>query len=193
MRQSVPWRDGMLSAALLLAGVMAHARAAEEVTYRDLARRYFATGDGKAISKFVGLTEEVKHVVALDYTVLIRKDGREQAVDPKAYQFALGDSIRIKIQPAADNYIYIFHQRQRRANLPLPIDMETPPCYGRVVHLPFDGYFEFVRRREQIVVVATERPIAELAVLADVVFRAGRCRHPRNRRSRTAWPPSRRP
>jgi len=176
MRQSVPWRDGMLSAALLLAGVMAHARAAEEVTYRDLARRYFATGDGKAISKLVGLTEEVKHVVALDYTVLIRKDGREQAVDPKAYQFALGDSIRIKIQPAADNYIYIFHQgASGERTCLLPIDKETPPLLkaGASFILPFDGYFEFVTPpgEEQIVVVATERPIAELAVLADVVFK----------------------
>jgi hypothetical protein len=176
MRRREPWRYGMLSAALMLAGVMAHACAEEEATYRDLARRYFATGDGKAISKFVGLTEEVKHVVALDYTVLIRKDGREEAVDPKAYQFALGDSIRIKIQPASDNYIYIFHQgASGERTCLLPVDKETPPLLkaGASFILPFDGYFEFVTPpgEEQIVVVATERPIAELAVLADVVFK----------------------
>ncbi len=176
MRRREPWRYGMLSAALMLAGVMAHACAEEEATYRDLARRYFATSDGKAISKFVGLTEEVKHVVALDYTVLIRKDGREEAVDPKAYQFALGDSIRIKIQPASDNYIYIFHQgASGERTCLLPVDKETPPLLkaGASFILPFDGYFEFVTPpgEEQIVVVATERPIAELAVLADVVFK----------------------
>lgn len=150
MRRREPWRYGMLSAALMLAGVMAHACAEEEATYRDLARRYFATGDGKAISKFVGLTEEVKHVVALDYTVLIRKDGREEAVDPKAYQFALGDSIRIKIQPASDNYIYIFHQgASGERTCLLPVDKETPPLLkaGASFILPFDGYFEFVTPR----------------------------------------------
>jgi hypothetical protein len=166
----------LFATASLLASTVTCAPAAEEWTYRDLARRYFAEGDGKPLSKFVGLSEEVKHVVALDYTVLVRKDGEERAVDPKEYQFALGDAIRIKIQPVNDTCIYIFHQgASGERSCLLPTERETPPLLKANVPfvLPADGYFEFVAPpgEEEIVVVATERPIAELAVLADVVFK----------------------
>ena len=166
----------MLGVALLVTGIAACRSAEDELTYRDLARRYFAEGDGKPISKFVGLSDEVKHVVALDYTVLIRKDGKEASVDPKEYQFALGDAIRIKIQPVSDTYIYIFHQGASGERICLlPTERETPPLLkaNNSFVLPEDGYFEFITPpgEEEIVVVATERPIAELAVLADVVFK----------------------
>ncbi len=176
MKRNEPWRHFALGVALLLVGAATRGLAEEELTYRDLARKYFAEGDGKPISKFVGLSEEVKHVVALDYTVLIRKDGKETAIDPKDYHFALGDAIRIKIQPVSDTYIYIFHQgASGERHCLLPTERETPPLLKANASfvLPSDGYFEFVTPpgNEEIVVVATERPIAELAVLADVVFK----------------------
>ena len=70
--------------------VASQAVLADEPTFRDLARRYFASGDGTQLTKVVGLPKEVKHVVALDYTVLLLRDGGEKAVDPKDYEFKLG-------------------------------------------------------------------------------------------------------
>ncbi len=149
---------------------------AEEWTFRDLARKYFADGDAKPLGKLVGLTKEVKHVVALDYTVLLRRDGKEEAVDPKQHQFRLGDQIRIKIQPMNDTHVYIFHEGASGERICLlPTEQEEVPLLkaAEPLVLPPDGYFEFVSPPgdEKLLVVATERPIADLALLSSVVFK----------------------
>ena len=84
-------------------------QAADDVTFRDLARKYFKDGDGADLAKVVGYTQPVKKVIALEYKVLLFADGRERPVDPKTYDFRIGDKIRIAIEPLHDYYIYIFH------------------------------------------------------------------------------------
>jgi hypothetical protein len=150
--------------------------AADELTFRDLTRRYFTDGDGTTLSKVVGLSEPVKHVVALDYSILLRTDKGEQAVDPKEHQFSLGDAIRVKIQPLHDTYIYIFQEGASGVrDCLLPEKQEKAPFIeaDKAIRLPGDGYFEFVAPPgdEELVVVATERPIADLALLSNVVFK----------------------
>jgi hypothetical protein len=163
-------------ALLCLVGLFAlRTEAAEDLTYRDLARRYFAEGNGEALSEVAGLPEPVKHVVALDYTILLRKDD-EKPVDPKTHRFNLGDQIRVKIQPMTSAHVYIFHEGASGERICLlPTKQEKPPLIKKdaAIVLPGDGYFEFVAPpgEEQLVVVATERPIADLALLSNVVFK----------------------
>jgi hypothetical protein len=160
----------------LLHTVSSQAATEDEWTFRDLARRYFAQSDAKELGKLVGLSGEVKHVVAMDYTVLLLKEGKEQAVDPKEYRFKVGDQIRIKIQPMNDAYVYIFHEGASGERFCLlPTEQEKVPLLKAAVPLvlPEDGYFEFVTPPgdEKLLVVATERPIADLALLSSVVFK----------------------
>ncbi len=150
--------------------------AEEPLTFRDLTRKYFADKDGSQLGKLVGLSEPVKHVVALDYTILLRAEDGEKAVDPKSHQFNLGDKIRLKIQPLSDAYVYIFHEGASGERVCLlPAKQEKAPFVkgDAAIDLPGDGYFEFVTPPgdEELVVVATERPISDLALLSGVVFK----------------------
>ena len=119
----------------------------------------------------VGYTQPVKEVIALEYKVLLFADGRERPVDPKTYDFRIGDKIRIAIEPLHDYYIYIFHVgASGQSEFLLPAKDETPPLAkaGKPVELPNDGYLEFAEPpgKETLLVVATEKPVADLAVLA---------------------------
>jgi len=151
---------------------------AGEPTTRDLVRKYIQEGNGKELGKLIGFTKEVAHVVALDYSIAVLQDGQAQDVDPANHQFAIGDQIQVKIQPVTDAYIYIFHQGasgEKTCLLPKEDRGEQAPLVkgGTTIRLPDDGYFEFVAPpgSEELIVVATEKPTADLAALTNVVFK----------------------
>jgi hypothetical protein len=173
----------ILSAALIAAAGFGlprgsgRAEAAERTT-RDLVRKYIREGNGKELGKLIGFTKEVAHVVAMDYSITTRQDGQDKEVDPQKHQFQIGDQIQVKIQPVADAYIYIFHQGasgEKTCLLPTEDRGEQAPLVqgGTTIKLPDDGYFEFVAPpgAEELIVVATEKPTADLAALSNVVFK----------------------
>jgi len=163
-------------AAFVARGVPSWAADDDGTTFRDLVRKYTKDGDGKTLAKKIGFSKEVQHVVALEYAVLLSADGKESPVgDLKSHQFKLGDRIRVKIQPVGNAYIYILHEGASGHRLCLlPTSDEKPPFVkaGESVSLPADGYFEFAEPpgNEQLLVVATEKAISDLAGLANVVF-----------------------
>lgn len=147
---------------------------AEEPTFRDLTRKYFKDGDGNGLAKLVGYTEPVKKVIALEYKVLLFDDGKEKPVDPKTYQFKVGDQIRVNIEPLSDYYVYIFHVgASGESGFLLPAKDEDPPLAkaGKPVALPDDGFFQFSEPpgEETLLVVAAEKPIADRAVLTRIL------------------------
>jgi hypothetical protein len=150
-------------------------RAAEpQVTFRDLAVRFFEDGNGEDLAKAVGWTKPVKKVIALEYKVLLFQDGRETPVDPKTHPFKLGDRIRVEILPFSDSYIYIFHVGASGKSLFLlpPEDREPPYVKGKsTIRLPVDGYFEFTAPpgNEKLMVVAAEKPVPDRQMLARVL------------------------
>lgn len=162
--------------AVLAACLTSAALGAEGSTFRDLVRKYNKDGNGQQLAKVIGFSKPVEQVVALEYTVLLRSDGNEQAVDPRTHRFRIGDQIRIRVQPVGDVYLYVFHEGAsgHRACL-LPTQQEKPPyvAAGKVVNLPDDGYFEFdvPPGNEELLVVATEKPTTDLAGLSNVVFK----------------------
>jgi hypothetical protein len=156
-----------------LAFVAAQA-ASGEPTFRDLTRKYFRDGDGAGLAKLVGYKEPIKKVIALEYKVLLFQDGKEVAVDPKMYQFKLGDKVRVSIEPLSDYYVYIFHVgASGDRSFLLPAKDEDPPLAkaGKPVALPDDGFFQFSEPpgEETLLVVAAEKPIADRAVLARIL------------------------
>jgi hypothetical protein len=146
----------------------------EEVTVRDLVRRYNKDKNTTALKNATGL--DVKHVLALEHTILITKDGREEPVlDPEKRQFALGDQIRVRIRPLTDAYLYIFYEGpggERKCLLPDKEEKAPLLKAGESVDLPTDGTFEFIAPpgKELLRVVATEKPTSDLAGLLNVVF-----------------------
>jgi hypothetical protein len=151
---------------------------ADEPSVRDLVRKYVKDHANGAIAA-VGadtLPGNIRKVVALEYTVLLRKGDDEEAVDPHQHQFQLVDQIRVQVQPLSDLYIYIFHEGSsgQRSCL-LPADDETAPLAKRdeILTLPNDGgYFQFEKPAgdERLIVVATEE-LVDLKVLSGLVFK----------------------
>lgn len=113
--------------------------------------------------------------VALEYTVILVKDGQERPVDPVGHQFDVGDRILVRIEPKDDMYIYIFTEGPEgdRSCL-LPTSDEQPHFVkrGKVLELPDDGFFRFDEPpgEEKLIVVATAEPSKDLSALAHVVF-----------------------
>ena len=147
---------------------------AEEPTFRALTRKYFKDGDGKEIAKLVGYTQPVKDVIAVDYKVMLSKDGKETPVDPKPYEFKVGDKVRVLVEPLHDYYIYIFHiGASGQSAFLLPTQDENPPLAkaGKPVGLPDDGFFEFTdpTGEETLLVVAMEKPVPDRSLLAKVL------------------------
>jgi hypothetical protein len=147
---------------------------ADDVTFRDLARKYFKDGDGGELAKLVGYSQPVKQVIALEYKVLLFADGKETPVDPKTYQFRVGDQIRVEIAPLSDYYVYIFHiGASGKKEFLLPDKNEQPPLAkaGERLALPGNGFLEFAEPPgdEALLVVATEKPVADREVLARVL------------------------
>ena len=152
----------------------AQAGLAAEQALRDLVRKYARDGNGEQIAKATGFSKPVEHVVALEYEVLLRVDGEEKAVDPDRHQFEVGDQVRVRIEPMIDTYIYIYHKgASGQHSILLPTEQEKAPFVkrGTPVELPTDGYFEFVPPpgAEELVVVAMEEPISDLALLASAL------------------------
>lgn len=177
MKRFCPGRlCAVLSAALVIIPWVAQGED-DGTTFRDLVRKYAKDGDGKTLAKKIGFSKDVEHVVALEYAVLLlTPDGKKTPVaDIKTHQFRLGDRIHVKIQPVGNSYIYILHEGAsgHRVCL-LPTSEEKPPFVkaGESVVLPDDGCFEFAEPpgNEQLLVVATEKPVSDLAALANVVF-----------------------
>ncbi len=165
-----------LSAAFVLIGLPVQAADDSQTTLRDLVRRYAKDGDGKTLAKKIGFSKPVEHVVALEYSVLLAAEGKETPIaDLKAHQFKLGDRIRVKIQPMGNAHIYILHEgASGHRTCLLPRSEEKPPFIkaGQSVSLPTEGYFEFAEPPgdEQLLVVATEKAVSDLAGLANAVF-----------------------
>ena len=153
--------------------------AAEEPTFRALTRKYFSTGDGKALAKLVGFETPPQKVIALKYKVLLfTRDASgkaaEKPIDPKEHRFKIGDQVRVVVEPYGDYYIYIFHiGPDGEHGFLLPAEGEDPPLAkaAATVTLPGDGFFEFSPPpgKEQVFVVATEKPVANRQLLADVL------------------------
>lgn len=162
--------------ALLWAGVCLATTAAraDDTTFRDLARKYFKDGDGAELAKLVGYSQPVKQIIALEYKVLLHADGKEKPVDPKTYEFRVGDEIRVEVSPLNDYYVYIYYVgASGKKEFLLPTDKEDPPLAkaGKALALPGDGYLEFKAPpgNEQLLVVATEKPVANRDVLARIL------------------------
>ena len=77
MKRSIGVETKTLVGLLLLAlfGLPSALLAEEPITWRDMTRRYYKDGDGKEIAKLVGYAQPVKDVIAVDYKVLLSKDG----------------------------------------------------------------------------------------------------------------------
>jgi hypothetical protein len=106
--------------------------------------------------------------------VLLSEDGKERPVDPKTYQFKVGDRIRVSIEPLSPYYVYIFHLgASGESGFLLPATDEDPPLAkaGKPVALPNDGFLQFSEPpgEETLLVVAAEKPVADRTVLTRVL------------------------
>ncbi|HEX4150454.1 MAG TPA: DUF4384 domain-containing protein, partial [Pirellulales bacterium] len=151
---------------------------AAESTYRDLVRKYVADkSQGVQPANLPGLAAKVEDVMALESTVMLRKNGEEQRVDANEHEFEIGDEIRVRIKPVSQCYIYIFYEGASGARkCLLPADDEKAPLakVNEELALPSDGsVFEFTppAGEDKLIVVATEQPSEDLAALANVVFK----------------------
>lgn len=151
------------------------AMAAEsDVAFRDLVFKSFETNDFDELGQTVGQTGPLKQVIALEYKVLLLRDGEETVVDPKVRPFKLGDKIRITVQPLKDSYIYIFHiGASGMSGFLVPQAEKDPPLIraNNALVLPSDGYFKFVQPPgdEKLKVVASEDPVPDLPLLGRVL------------------------
>ncbi len=172
------WRTlfygAMISFGLALSS---HARA-EMPVFRDLVRRNVEQQAASALPRRIpGLARDVKRAIALEYTVLLHKDGKDLPVNEALHEFHQGDQIRVRINPLNDMYIYIFYERAGGQRLCLqPISKESPPLakHNQAFELPADGSvyeFDAPQGEEKLLVVATEQPSEDLAALADMVCR----------------------
>ena len=114
--------------------------------------------------------------VALEYTILLAKNGQERPVNPNTHSFAIGDEFLVRIEAKDNMYIYIFTEGPEGEKSCLqPTSDERPPSVkkGEKIELPGDGYFQFATPpgEEKFIVVATTEPSKDLSALANVVFR----------------------
>jgi hypothetical protein len=164
----------LILAALCAGGMALQNARAEEPTFRPLVRKYFKDGNGADLAKLVGFKEPIKKMIAMEYKVLLFKDGKEEPVDPKTHEFKVGDKIRVSIEPLNDYFVYIYHvDANGKGGFLLPDKDEDPPLAkeGKPVALPDDGFFEFTPPPgdETLIVVAAEKPIPNRAVLASIL------------------------
>ena len=157
-RGAFPWKS---SVCLLLAMTAVASGADPKVRWRNISRER--------------LPQDVA-AVALEYTVVLVKNGQERAVDPNAHMFDVGDRILVRIQPKDDMYIYVFTQGpQGDRDCLLPASDETAPLVKKdqLIELPNDGFFRFddPPGEEKLIVVATAEPSKDLSALSNVVFR----------------------
>ncbi len=164
----------------LVCGLLMHSPlvAAEEITFRDLVRKFVQTPEGTVSAAQVpGLPQGVEKIVALEYTVLLRTPNGDEPVDANVHRFKIGDQVRVRVKPLNGLYIYIFHEGAsgKRVCL-LPEQRERPPLAlpEKSLELPTDGsVFEFTPPAgdEKLIVVALEKPSDNLAALSDSIFK----------------------
>jgi hypothetical protein len=162
----------MLAAIAALA--CAHSAAADEPSFRDLARKFSKDGNGSDLAKLVGFPEPVKKLIALEYKVVLFQDGKEVPIDPKVQHFKAGDRILVRIEPLCDCYIYVYEMGAGvAAKFLVPEKDEGPPLAkaGRPVALPDGGRLRLSESAGEkiLLVVAAEKPIANRAALANVL------------------------
>ena len=146
---------------------------AEDITVRDLVRRYFKDGNGEQLAQVLGWKDSAKQVIALDYTILMwdpEKKAETAVHNPGKHQFNIGDSIRVTIQPLTDAYIYIFHRgASGKTGFLLPVEGEEPPLVkaGQTLALPEDGYMEFIDPpgEEELLVIAAKEKVDPAAIM----------------------------
>jgi len=152
--------------------------AEDKVRFRDLCDAMFDEGKGEDIAKLIGYQVPATQVIALQYKVLLyEKSGDkavEKTVDPKTYPFKVGERIRLTVEPYTKSYIYIFHVGASKKEIfLLPRKGKEPPLVDakQQVSLPRDGFFEFVAPpgSEKLLVVAAQKPVPDLSVLASVL------------------------
>lgn len=123
------------------------------------------------------LPRDVKSI-ALEYSViLVDENGNEKPVDPVNHTFDVGDSFLVRFRPQDDLYVYVFNEGPdgERTCL-LPQDDEKPKLVrgGVEISVPDDGsYFTFEppAGEEKMIVVALQKPVDDLRLLARSVFR----------------------
>jgi hypothetical protein len=156
---------------------------ADGPSFRDIVRSHLASNKGSTKltaeqSAALELPKDVDTLIALEYTFLLRRDGQETPVDPREYEFVVGDQIRVEISPLQDLYIYIFHKGasgEQTCLLPEVGKGEKAPMVkrGEKTRLPDDGsVFEFTTPpgQEELIVVATEKPSEDLDALHQAIF-----------------------
>lgn len=168
-------------AAVCLVPLLASRAPAEEdqARMRDVVRKYFRDFNGLDLAKLVGFEQPVRKVIALEYKVLLaaydeKGNLSEKPVDPKTHTFKLGDRFRITIQPFAPYHVYVFTKgASGESRFLLPDETEEPPVAkpDEAIPLPSDGYFEFAppAGEEMMMVVATEKPVADLDLFKQVL------------------------
>jgi hypothetical protein len=166
----------LVAAPFLLPSAPAGAAEDDEMTMRDLVRRYAKDKDPAELKAATGL--DVHHVLALEHTILLVKDGKaEPLLEPEKHRFKIGEQIRIRIRPVTDAYLYIFNEGASGERVCLMPDKdEKAPLVkaGESVDLPLDGSsFEFIAPpgKELVRVVATDKPTEDLAGLLNAVFK----------------------
>ena len=167
---------------LLLAAVgrfpPAAGRAAEEDegTVRDLVRRYAKDNDPAALKVATGL--DVHHVLAMEHTILLVKDGKaEPVLDVDKHPFKLGDQIRVRIRAVTNAYLYIFTEGasgervcllpEKRRSRPSSKRAKRSTCrWTAAASSSFPP-----QARSLLRVVATDKPTEDLAALLNAVFK----------------------
>ena len=150
---------------------------AEEPSFRELVRAYSKNRQkGMAAAPPEGLPENTQNVLLLDFEVLLTgSDGVEKTVNPSAHKFAIDDEIRVRVKPASDMHVYIFHEDRDGKKVPLlPNAAEKAPFAkaGEAIELPGDGtVFKFTppAGREKLIIVAADQPITDLRTWAEAI------------------------
>jgi hypothetical protein len=136
-----------------------------EPAFRDVLRRH--------VTPF-GDSPDSGRVIGIEYAVLLRRSGLEEAVDSEKHRFQPGDQIRVRIQPFSDAYIYAFFEEEQGRRCLLPTDKKLRRLAKRdqPVELPTDGaVFEFGAgfKGATLVLVASKDVDDSLATLCDAV------------------------
>ena len=152
---------------------------AAEPTFRELVREYVkAQETGKPMEVPEVLPADTQKVMMLEYEILLTsaKGNEETVINPQKHKFQIGDQIRVRIKPAMDMFVYIIYEGidgKRKPLLPRGDD-ERPPQVkqGVTIELPDDGSVFTFREpagREKLIVVATDKPVADLTSWATAV------------------------
>lgn len=162
--------------ALLASGILSAAEPAQP-PYRETVRHYvFHRGEPAASPRQPDLYPlDDEGIVALEYTVLLRKDGQDEPIDAETYRFKQGDQIRVRIQSMQDLFLYVFFEDEagsRRCLLPSDKNLQRQVKHNQPVELPTDGSvfeFEAAAKPGSLVLIASDEADPELTTLCDAV------------------------